>query len=47
MNNEMNGAELARIYDEQPDKLLSLGYEMSDDERGLMDGTHPIFKEDL
>lgn len=25
--------------------LISLGYEMSDDERGLMDGTHPIFKE--
>lgn len=27
--------------------LISLGYEMSDDERGMMDGTHPIFKEDL
>ncbi len=25
--------------------LISLGYEMSDDERGMMDGTHPIFKE--
>ena len=24
--------------------LVSLGYEMSDDEKGLMDGTHPIFK---
>ena len=27
------------------DWLISLGYEMSDDEKGLMDGTHPIFKE--
>lgn len=25
--------------------LVSLGYEMSDDEQGLLDGTHPIFKE--
>ena len=25
--------------------LISLGYEMSDDERGLIDGTHPIFKD--
>lgn len=25
--------------------LISLGYEMSDDEKGLMDGTHPIFKD--
>lgn len=25
--------------------LTSLGYEMSDDEKGLMDGTHPIFKD--
>lgn len=25
--------------------LMSLGYEMSDDEVGLMNGTHPIFKE--
>ena len=25
--------------------LISLGYEMSDDEVGLMNGTHPIFKE--
>lgn len=24
--------------------LVSLGYEMSDDERGLMDGTHPVFE---
>lgn len=24
--------------------LVSLGYEMSDDERGMMDGTHPIFE---
>lgn len=24
--------------------LISLGYEMSDDEKGLMDGTHPAFK---
>lgn len=24
--------------------LISLGYEMSDDEKGLMDGTHPIFQ---
>jgi ParB family chromosome partitioning protein len=24
--------------------LISLGYEMSDDEKGLRDGTHPVFK---
>lgn len=28
------------------DWLVSLGYEMSDDETGLRDGTHPIFKEE-
>lgn len=32
--------KLVTLYD----WLVSLGYEMSDDEKGLRDGTHPVFK---
>lgn len=39
--NHVKNARLSLLYE----WLISLGYEMSDDERGMMDGTHPIFKE--
>lgn len=38
----INNEELDELYN----LLCSLGYEMSDDEKQLQDGTHPLFKKD-